>query len=279
MLAAMAAVVASCSKSERVAPVEGEIALELNGSVLKVEKDTKANDPLAENTQVGVFVDLAPEQSAEAVNALFKVNAQGQIQGDPILLTATKTYNVYAYAPYKDGITASTRSTIPVAHNEDVLYAYANLANVSTTNKTANLVFAHKVSQIAFTVVADESSPSIDVSNAALEVTGFIKDATMNVTTGKDGALTNGSVDNTIKVTDKNGGKTFFIPAAAEQSLSVKVTIGSTVYNATLAKTFEAGKSYAYTIKVKDSSTNLQIVGGVTPWVEVPAEDITAENK
>jgi len=244
---------------------------------------TKANIPLSNGLSLGAFVvnvtTGSPETLSSAIieNKLLTVDAGGNITGDVIYLNAGKDYDVYAYSPRITGAPLNPNA-IPYTHGTDVLYSDVNrtLRGVSIGINTVDMIFIHKMSQIKFSLTDDRdpvTKNAYPFSDATFEVTGFVKDFTLNLETGE---ITRQPVDGTVKITEQNT-PVCFAPSTSAMTLPIKVTIpgaisGEQTFTGSVTATFTSGNSYSYNIKI--STTSLEITGSVTDWVTVPTDDV-----
>ena len=279
---ALAAFSVSCSEDGALSPSpRGEVELELVGRRLVVKSEAPVeNEPLPAGLKVGVFATVVPYGMASAINDEFTVNAEGQLIGAPILLSSEWNYRICAYAPYREKKVTYDTDTLTFFHGEDILQACVSLSDVSPTNRTACLSFTHCTARIAFTLAVDPSCPWIDTEKASLAVRGFYPSGSFIPQTGK--VVPAKSLDNDIKITDKDGTQTCFIPGEGPQELDVEVSFpqwngSKIIYSTKINRLFQKGMTYKYQILVKDNS-GLQVGGGTVPWVEVPDEDVVVEN-
>lgn len=277
MLAAAAAVVfagglSGCSKEKSVLPKGDPCRLALSGMALKTE--TKAGtESLPGDMELGVHVvDLTSGENlsnAVLTNIKHVTDASGAISNtnpDPIILTTGYTYDVYAYSPYIDGVTAATSSSIPFIHGQDVLWAKAASEKPNAATHNTELIFEHKTAQISFVPVADpDSNP--DLTGARLTVTGFMGVGYLDLATGKI------TVDPREQADQYTGSDEAFcfLPADGEMSLNVTVEIpagrSAGTYSGVITQIFEPGTSYRITVTVIDRNSQLGLTGGVVPWV------------
>lgn len=270
--AVLAAGLSGCSKEKNVLPKGEPCRLALTGQALRTE--TKVDtEPLAGGLELGVhIVDLTSGENlnnAALTNIKHATDATGAIGNpnpEPVILTTGYTYDVYAYSPYVAGVTAETSSLVPVAHGQDVLWAKASGEKPNAATHTTALTFEHRTAQVSFAVAADPVS-NPDITGATLKVTGFYKDGTMDLATGK---VTPGSVDNSIELVEA-GTPVCFLPADGPMELHVTVTIpagpNAGTYSGVKRETFQPGKSMVITVTVIDRNSELGLEAGVVPWV------------
>lgn len=277
LLAVAAAVVVAggvggCSKEKTILPKGEPCHLALAGTALKTE--TKADtEPLPDDLELGVYIvdRTSGENLSDAGLANIKhvTDASGAINNtnpDPIILTTGYTYDVYAYSPYIEGVTAATSSSIPVIHGQDVLWAKTAGEKPNAATHNTNLIFEHKTAQISFIPVADPAS-NPDLTGARLSVTGFMGVGYLDLATGK---VTVDPRGHAVQYMGSN--ESFcFLPADGEMSLNVTVEIpagrSAGTYSGVITSVFEPGKSYRITVTVVDRNSSLGLEAGLVPWV------------
>ncbi len=257
---------------------DSKFELKLSGSSSVV---TKTDMPMPQGLTVGIYVPLrdSPLNSAnvEFSNRLYTAGISGALTGGPVYLTTAKDYDIYGYAPYKQGI-LSPESIGGFTHGDDVLLATkATITGASETNNTATLLFEHSVSQISFNVVCADTDVVLG-STSSIEISGFYNSATLNLS---DKKLTPSGSAPSVKASGTNGKLyiapvCFFINKDEIMNITIKVTIGESVksttaekvYNGTISRAFNAGESYMYTVNIPASSQELNLSATLTPWME-----------
>ncbi|MDE5944448.1 MAG: fimbrillin family protein [Rikenella sp.] len=276
----LAAGMSSCAKEKALADLlpEGEpCRLMLQAKTI----DTKVNaERLSEGTVVGVhIVDRTSEETTTTAqkwpNLKHIANAQGGLDyqnedpsGLPIILTTGYLYDVYSYSPYVEGLTAEGSSQIAVGHGVDVLWAKTGDQKPNDKTHTVDLEFEHKAAKVEFQVVADAASEP-DITGATIKVTGFYKDGTLDLATGK---ITPGMKDETIEL-NQMGQAICFLPLEGEMELKVQVTVpeGSAnagTYVGSVKRTFLPGTSTEIKVTVIDRNSELGLTAGLVPWEE-----------
>lgn len=278
--AVLAVGLSGCAKEKNGLPKGDPCRLSLTGTAIDLYGNgsqasmTKAGtDLLPANLAVGVHVvDLTSGETvstAAIANVQHVSDASGALNNadpaNPIILTTGYTYDIYAYSPHVTAVTSATSSAIPVVHGSDVLWAKTADEKPNAATHNVALTFEHKTAQVAFQIVADGTS-NPDITGATLKVTGFYKDGTLDLATGK---VTPGMADNTIELTE-TGKAVCFLPAEGPMELNVTVTIpagpNAGVYSGVKKETFLPGKSTLITITVIDRNSALGLEAGVIPW-------------
>lgn len=271
--------VSGCSKEKiLVGMPEGEpCRLMLQAKTIETKVDAER---LPEGAVVGVhIVDRTSGETTTTAqkwpNLKHIANAQGGLDyqnadpsGLPIILTTGYLYDVYSYSPYVDGLTAEGSSQIAVGHGVDVLWAKTGDQKPNDKTHTVDLEFEHKAAKVEFQVVADAASEP-DITGATIKVTGFYKDGTLDLATGK---ITPGMKDETIELTEI-GQAICFLPLEGEMELKVQVTVpeGSAnagMYSGSVKRTFVPGTSTEIKVTVIDRNSELGLTAGLVPWEE-----------
>lgn len=264
-------------------PVSREtVALKLAATQSNVV--VKSTDPaFTEGISTGLYV-TAKDASVTASyfsNRKYTSIASGELLTDAnIDLTIGQSYDIYAYAPYKEGISAP--STIEFSHGTDVLWAPKSvLSDVSKDNHIATLNFEHRSAQISFNVVfSDDFNPALKFfsSESVLTVSGFYDKGNLDITTGL--FVPSGSANIGLKTSGQGQSgamalataETCFIPASGNMSLKVNVLHAGKNYNGEVKETFLPGHSYRYTVTISPSDVALGITGMLKDWIPVSAD-------
>ncbi len=256
-----------------------------------------ASDPqssaLSTSSSVGVFVNHNDAAIANGTNNQHAVSSNGD-------LTTTSTMNypaedgtsvdIYAYAPYAAGMALSSDNNFSVATDQstDEGYLASDLVYATKTGQTAStsavsLTFAHKLSKLNITI--NNTNTDIDLTNAAVYVTGTKIATTFNPSTGTVGTASGDATD--IKAISALGTGTtacaVIVPQeiAAETEL-VKIVTDSKTLVAKLASatTFAAGSAYNFTVNISSASVELTLKAtSVTDWNSTDLGAATMEEK
>lgn len=272
-----------CSEQNLSRPDKESVALELSSRSGSLVNKADNTDPvMAAGVTVGVYVPSkggTPTTAANGfANVSFTSDASGSLQGSTVSLVVGESYDVYGYSPYVTSV--GDPAAVGFNHSDDVLWSTkATIDNASSLNRSAQLAFSHMVSQVSFNVVVDASfSGSQTITDeSTIKVTGFSPTATLNV---QDGVLTPVTPDATTEITATGtaDGKLntvptcFFVPQSGSMTLNIQVKHDNITMNTTTTKTFVAGESYSYNVKIVDA--DLGITATLTDWVVVPQEDL-----
>ncbi len=287
-ICAVAVGVSGCTKKELEIPAGEKSQLLLTGKtqqmgVTKAQKAT-TTQPLANNFETGIYV--VNRTSGENVgtagvsNLKHVSDASGALinTGAPIILTTGWEYDMIAYGPHDPAVVAA--NGVKVTHGNDMIWAKSAGEKPNAKTHSTALTFQHKVSQIEFELVDGGTTGegnSVNLAGATFKVTGFVKDGTVDLTTG---AMTLGAVDPTIVLTGINNTdlKTdviYFVPGENLQ-LNAEVTLADgTTFSGVYKKKFEAGRHYQVKIKVLDLDTDLDLDDStLLPWEEDEEGDL-----
>ena len=227
---------------------------------------------IANGQQVGVTVTGAKTPHN---NVAWKVGTSGALANTgSTLYYGTGEATIKAYHPYNSAWSNQT-VTFSVAKDQSTNAGYLNsdlLWATATSNETTEAVmlnFAHKLAKINITLTSSDFS---DLSNATISICGTNLNIGFNPS---NGALTDAtaSVDN-IKagVTTANAytAAAIIVPQSINASTElVKVAYGGRMYAYQLpaAKKIESGKSYSYTLDIKEKLVELTLVTSkITNW-------------
>ena len=213
---------------------------------------------------VGVFVTSSSETLYD--NISHSVESTGDLTASSTMNYPSEdnaTVNIYAYAPYVEGTALSSDNafTLSADQSTDAGYlasdlVYASVADQAASENTVALSFAHKLSQLQVTV---NNQAALDLSTAAVYITGTKIGTTFNPSTGAVGEATGNATD--IKAVAALGTATtaygIVVPQTIESGTGlVKIIAGEKTYIAKLSSgvTLEAGKAYSFTVKLTSST-------------------------
>lgn len=167
-----------------------------------------------------------------------------------------------AYAPYSASVN-TTDNTLAVATGDD--YIWAEAKEMSYANSSAKLSFVHCMTQLNITLKLDEASLGAGATSTQ-EISNFIPAGTLSLA---DGKVTPGSDSEAFAFTS---GETYVIVPQPEGA-KVTVTVGGNSYQ-TVLPALEAGKSYQYTLTVKNEG--LSVNPTISEW-ETEETALTAQ--
>lgn len=231
---------------------------------------------LPANTNLGVYILTTPTtgdahvNNSEWKNLPFVCTAGGQITltgGTGVVLTSGTKYDIFAYAPQVQNVTDAKR--VPVTHGTDILWGRKTVNAVPGTTKV-NLEFRHAGSQVGFKLKV-KGGEALDLTKAKMTVTGFYKNGTLDLETGK----ITGS-DPTGKITDVTGAKTYILTTGEPMSIAVTVTDipDMAPFVNTFSLTLKPGKPYMYNITLNpNGEAPVKFEAEVVDWEDVEADN------
>jgi len=275
MIATMAMFTAcSQNETEDIVPINKSNVISLTSSMetMRGVSDPQTNALSANNT-VGVFVTSGETTITNGDNNKHTVGDAGALS------TTTPMYypaedgakvNIYAYAPYKSGIALATANSFSVATDQSAEAGYlssdlvsASKENQASSESAVSLTFGHKMSQLQITI---NNQASLNLSEAAVYITGTKITTTFNPSTGTIGDATGDATD--IKSVAALGTDTKAYTIVVPQTIAantalVKITTSEKTYIAKLsaAATLASGKAYKFSVTLTSSTE---------PVVEVP---------
>ena len=227
---------------------------------------------IAANQQVGVTVTGAKTAHN---NVAWKVGANGAMTNTgSTLYYGTGQATIKAYHPYNQEWSGQS-ATFSVAKDQstdagylgsDLLWATATSAE---TTEAVVLNFTHKLAKINVTLTSSDFS---DLSGATISICGTNLNTGFNPQTGALAAATANKANIKAGVTTANAytAAAIIVPQTVGAATElVKVTYGGKTYAYPLpaAKTFESGKSYSYTLDIKEKLVVLTLVASkITNW-------------
>lgn len=270
---ALLAILCGCNDNTLAPNTKGEVTLTLTGNTVSMSsmRNSTSND-LQDGTEVGVYVlQTSGVQTTLAstpyVNGLYTVSGSDGafVCANPFVLYDGISYVVCAYSPRLAEVSPEADS-LPFNHGTDVLYAPSSNVTITGTIAAAALSFSHKMSQISFTLASGVGSP--DLTNAALEVSGFTTSCTMNLA---DGTLTPGVASGAV--INQLATLVCIVPGTLALTIAVRTIDGKT-YDGVLERTFAAGSCYNYTLTLNKTEETLGVTGRVVDWETVSGGDV-----
>lgn len=284
LLAAAAVAFAACSNNESDNQVQNpDNAIRLSTSAAPQTRAgnvaaTLQDEQFANNTEIKVqVVDLNATEGDRVNYALATYTADGS---GGLTTTATDQYypatgsdvKVYAYHPANASTTFTVQSDQTSDPNyiaSDLMWAEKDPLEKNTTN---TLTFEHKLSKIIVKLVLPTNSgfDASELANATIAIgTSTANEGVKNQVTfdPATGAISDETGDQVITVTNA-AGTSEHAAVIVPQNMSGKkicVTIaGTTKEYPIVSTTFDAGKKYTYTIKVK--KTGLDVTSSIGNW-------------
>lgn len=275
MIATMAMFTAcSQNEAEDIVPISKNNVISLTSSMetMRGVSDPQTNALSANNT-VGVFVTSGETTITNGDNNQHSVGNEGVLSTTKAMYYPAEDgakVNIYAYAPYKSGIALATANSFSVATDQSAEAGYlssdlvsASKENQASSESAVSLTFGHKMSQLQITI---NNQASLDLSEAAVYITGTKITTTFNPSTGTIGDATGDATD--IKSVAALGTDTKAYTIVVPQTIAantalVKITTSEKTYIAKLsaAATLASGKAYKFSVTLTSSTE---------PVVEVP---------
>ncbi len=227
---------------------------------------------IAANQQVGVTVTGAKTAHN---NVAWKVGVNGALTNTgSTLYYDTGQATIKAYHPYNQAWSgqwatfsvAKDQSTDAGYLSSDLLWATATSAE---TTEAVVLNFAHKLAQINVTLTSSDFS---DLSGATISICGTNLNTDFNPQTGALAAATasKGNIKAGITTASAYTASAIIVPQTVGAATELaKVTYDGKTYAYPLpaVKTFESGKSYNYTLDIKENLVVLTLIASkITNW-------------
>ena len=263
---------ACTGENEEVFGQDTEIRLTSEITPSRVTSLDYQSTQIVAEQQVGVTITNA---KAAHNNVAWTAGADGALTntGSPLYYT-NKTAIITAYHPYNNDWRAASSYLFSVNTDQSIEANYRNsdlLWATASSNKTANavpLTFTHKLAKINVTLQSTDISNlngatiSICGTNIATNFnpsTGDLSAATANVQEIKAGVTT---------TTDKTASAIIVPQTVAASTPFIKVTLGEKIFYHKLSaeKTFVSGKSYSYTLTVKEKKVEVDTEGDIKDW-------------
>ena len=272
-LAVAIATFSACTNdTEEVLGQDTEIRLTSEITPSRVTSLDYQSTQIVANQQVGITITGA---KADHKNVAWTAGADGALTntGNAIYY-GTGTATITAYHPHNSAWTG-TSHTFSVSTDQSIEANYRNsdlLWATASSGKTANavaLTFTHKLAKINVTLVPEEEGTNL--SGATISIcgtniatnfnpsTGALSAATANVQEIKAGITT---------TTDKTASAIIVPQTIAASTPFIKVTLGEKIFYHKLSaeKTFASGKSYSYTLTVKEKKVEVDTEGDIDNW-------------
>ena len=264
----LAATFSACSSDELDSMTQGAY----NGNVINLtsalEQTRTVSDPqnnaLSTSNSVGVFVINGNTTITNGDNNKHSVGTSGELTTSSTMNYPSEdgaTVNIYAYAPYKSGVTLSADNNFSVSADQstesgylasDLLYA--SKTGQASTENAVSLNFTHKLSQLQIVI---QNDADVDLSKATVSISGTKVATTFNPSTGAMGAATGEATD--IKVASITAAATVYgvvVPqeiAAGTELVKIVAAGKQYVAKLTSAATLTGSKAYKFTVKLSSS--------------------------
>ncbi len=265
-------------------------------SSLNATRATTDPQTTALNTSniVGVFVTDGTAVITNGNNNQHTVAADGALTTSNVMNYPAEdgtAVNIYAYAPYAESMTLDGDNNFAVASdqsdeagylNSDLLYAAKE--NQEASEAAVSLTFSHKLSKLNI-IVNNADDSGIDLTNAAVYVTGTKTATTFNPSTGAIGEAS-GDASNIKAVAALGTGTTacaIVVPqTVAAGAALVKIVAGDKTLVAKLASevTFASGSAYNFTVSISKADVVLTLTStSITAWNDVTLDGALMEEE
>ncbi len=275
-----ALVLAGCSNNEYEFGSDAGSKLSVSASIH--EATTRAHDTSWDaNDAIGV------SDTDQNINVKYTTTSGDGVfsSTDGIYLLGDESHSFTAYYPYDENVTAENK-VITFTEPKDFMYATASATRQSPT---ANFVFAHKMSELSFTIkdatsatTAAKSRSTDETSTSTITLKNVILGGTFNAATGEVVAGTN---KGDLKVDFTVGEKSSFIlpPQTFDSGITISVTHDGKTYGGTISldKSLEGTDiQYTLTINKQNEGKALTISSKtITGWTAVEKGNQDLEEK
>ena len=265
------------SETEEVLGQDTEIRLTSEITPSRVTSLNYQSTQIVANQQVGVTITGAKTTHN---NVAWTAGADGALTNTgSALYYGTGTATITAYHPHNSAWTG-TSHTFSVSTDQSIEANYRNsdlLWATASSGKTANavaLTFTHKLAKINVTL---QSTDITNLSGATISICGTNIATNFNPSTGALSAATTNVQEIKAGVTTaaaKTASAIIVPQKVAAGTPFIKITLGEKVFYHKLSaeKTFASGKSYSYTLNVKENSVEITATENITDWGQGDAE-------
>lgn len=263
---------ACTSENEEVFGQDTEIRLTSEIIPSRVTSLDYQSTQIVAGQQVGVTITGAKTTHN---NVAWTAGADGALTNTgSALYYGTGTATITAYHPRNSAWTG-TSHTFSVSTDQSIEANYRNsdlLWATASSGKTANavaLTFTHKLAKINVTLVPEEEGTNL--SGATISICGTNIATYFNPSTGALSAATANFQEikaGVTTTTDKTASAIIVPQTVAASTPFIKVTLGEKIFYHKLSaeKTFVSGKSYSYTLTVKEKKVEVDTEGDINDW-------------
>lgn len=242
--------------------------------VSRVADQELQSTQIVENQEIGLTITGA---KSEHNNVNWIVNQDGTLtnQGSTPYW-GTGNIEITAYHPYNQDWSGTTHTfSVNTDQSNDLNYLNSDLLWVKTTACKSTdpiaLQFVHKLAKI--TIGIQHEDQTTDITSATISICGTKTTATFNLSTGEITNPNNPTID--IKAAQSVSAAAIIIPqTVAAGTKFIKIEFGKKTFYYTLIadKTFESGKSYDFTLTLKEKEAKAILIshnsgGKITDWL------------
>lgn len=273
LIATMASFTACTNDAEEVLAQESEIKLTSEITPSRVASLDYQSTQIVEGQQVGVTITGAKN---EHKNVAWTVGADGSLTntGSPIYWGNTQA-TITAYHPYNSAWTGTSHAfSVSTDQSTEANYSNSDLLWATKTgtksDETVALTFTHKLAKINVSLTSEDIT---DLSGATISICGTNIATNFNPSTGELSAATAYVQEIKAGITTANAktASAIIIPQTIENGtklIKVQHSNKSFFYSLKDSKAFDAGKSYNYSLKVKEGLVELTLLSNnITDWV------------
>uniref|UniRef100_UPI0032ECA640 fimbrillin family protein n=1 Tax=Bacteroides cellulosilyticus TaxID=246787 RepID=UPI0032ECA640 len=305
--AATAIVMVACN-NEETDNWAGEIRL---SSGLEAQQVTRSINPdlqggqIADEVEVGFFINenASNPTTTYPQNLLYTANGNGSFDGSTVYYPQSGNgVNIYAYAPWKDGLSLGGNYAFSIQENQstdegylasDLLWGqpmkqktddpgvYESANPVARTKENVNVTFKHLLSKIQIELTPEAGLTAKDFRGATLKILNVKNTTSLTLTDGAISEASGSAVEVTAATYENKEGLTEENLKAAAIVVPQTITKGTKFLKVTLKSggelyytlpsgaddadlVLESGKIYKYDIKVK--LTGLTVTSQITDW-------------
>ncbi len=267
----------------------GSKAVQFTASINGQIKTKASNDQWGAGDTIGVFMKTGTGLSnVLAANKSYSTTGDGAFTpsktDQTIYYPENGTVDFIAYYPFKQILSGNTYPVdVTKQANQsaiDLLYSN-NATGLSKTSTLANLVFAHQLSKIEFTVkngagVADLNGLTVSLAGQNAKANFDLAAGTLSNTTA--------TADISAKTTTQTGSvlaEAIVLPTADASGKVVTFSLPAGQFKLTLpaGTKYEQGKKYTYDIELKNGSAGTPVAAAIsatiTNWTNVPSGSYT----
>ena len=184
----------------------------------------------------------------------------------PVFWNDNTRADLYAYYPYRKGISDVRAVDVEVRTDQSTLEAYkasevltGEARDVAPTETTVAVGMRHAMSQMLIDVTPGNGFTAEQLSGAAAKVTinGLRTSAVLDIAEGK--VTAKGDTKTITPLLSEGTYKALVVPQAVEECNLITVNVEGGDYNLKKAFTFEAGKSHRFTVTVSKTSSGINV--------------------
>ena len=262
---------ACTNDTEEVLGQDTEIRLTSEITPSRVTSLDYQSTQIVAGQQVGVTITGA---KADHKNVAWTAEADGALTNTgSTLYYGTGEATIKAYHPYNSAWTGTSHTfSVNTDQSTDAGYLGSDLLwATASSGKTANavpLTFTHKLAKINVTL---QSTDITDLSGATISICGTNIATNFNPSTGALSAATANVQEIKAGVTTASAktASAIIVPQTVAASTQfIKVTLGEKIFYHKLSaeKTFVSGKSYSYTLTMKEKKVEVDTEGDINDW-------------